>query len=86
MPNNNDTGSNSSIILKKFNNNNTLVKNKKTTTEWTTLGGKLYTKKQGKVKFKLQLLCLNKTVEFKLHVDETTVQYDASYDMTIGKD
>jgi hypothetical protein len=40
-----DTGSSSYIILKKFINKNTLVKNKKTTTEWTTLGGKLYTKK-----------------------------------------
>jgi hypothetical protein len=44
-----NTGSSSSIILKKFINNNTLVKNKKTTAEWTTLGGKFYTKKQGTV-------------------------------------
>jgi hypothetical protein len=49
------------------------VKNKKTTAEWTTLGGKLYTKKQGTVKFKLPGFFLNKTVEFKVHVDETTV-------------
>jgi hypothetical protein len=51
-----DTGSSSSIILKKFIKKNTLVKNKKTTSEWTTLGGKFYTKKQGTVKFKLMNL------------------------------
>jgi predicted aspartyl protease len=78
-----DTGSSSSIILKKFINNNTLVKNKKTTTEWTTLGGKFYTKNQGTVKFKIPEFFLNKTVEFKVHVDETIVQADASYDMII---
>jgi hypothetical protein len=62
------------------------VKNKKTTTEWTVLGGKFYTKKQGTVRFKLPELFLNKTIEFKLHVDETTVQANASYDMIIGRD
>jgi hypothetical protein len=40
------------------------VKNKKTTTEWTTLGGKLYTKKQGTVKFKLTEFFLNKKLSF----------------------
>jgi hypothetical protein len=63
-----------------------LAKNKKTTTEWTTLGGKFYTKKQGTVKFKLPEFFLNKTVEFKVHVDETTVQANAAYDMIIGRD
>jgi hypothetical protein len=48
--------------------------NKNTTTEWTTLGGKVYTKKQVTVKFKLPEFFLNKTIEFKVHVDETTVQ------------
>jgi hypothetical protein len=48
-----DIGTSSSIILKKFINNNNLVKNKETTTEWTTLGGKFYTNKQGTVRFKL---------------------------------
>jgi hypothetical protein len=62
------------------------VKNKKTTTEWTTLGGKVYSKKQGTVKFKLPELFLNKTIEFKLHVDETTVHANASYDMITGRD
>jgi hypothetical protein len=83
-----DTGSSSSIILKKFINKNTLFKNKKTNSEWTTLGGKFYTKKQGTVKFKLPELFLNETVEFKVHVDEdeTTVQAYASYDMIIGRD
>jgi hypothetical protein len=46
-----------------------LTKNKRTTAEWTTFGGKFYTKKQGTVKFKLPELFLNKTVEFKVHVD-----------------
>jgi hypothetical protein len=62
------------------------VKNKRTTTEWTTLGGKFYTKKQGTVKFKLPEFLLNKTVEFKVHIDETNVQADASYDIVIGRD
>jgi hypothetical protein len=48
-----DTGSSSSIILKKFIKKSTLVKNKRTTAEWTTLGGKFYTKKQETVKCKL---------------------------------
>jgi hypothetical protein len=68
-----DTGSSSSIILKKFINKNTLVQNKRTTIEWTTLGGKLYTKKQGSAKFKLPEFFLNKSVEFKVSIYETTV-------------
>jgi hypothetical protein len=54
-----DAGSSSSIALKKFINKNVLVKKSKTTTEWTSLGGKLYTKKQGTVKFKLPEFFLN---------------------------
>jgi hypothetical protein len=50
------------------------------------LGGKLYTKKQGTVKFKLPELFLNKTIEFKVHVDETNVHANAAYDMNIGRD
>jgi hypothetical protein len=52
----------------------------------TTLGGKLYTKKEGTVKFKLPEFFLNEKVEFKVHVDNTTVQDDASYGMIIGRD
>jgi hypothetical protein len=63
-----------------------LAKNSRKTTEWTTLGGKLYTKKKGIVKFKLPELFLNKTIEFKVHVDETTVHANAAYDMMIGRD
>jgi predicted aspartyl protease len=76
-----DTGSSSYIILNKFIKKSTLLENKRTTAEWTTLGGKFYTKKQGTVKFKLPEFFLNKTVEFKVHVDETTVQADAYYDL-----
>jgi hypothetical protein len=79
-------GSSSSIILKKFINKNTLVKDKKTTTEWTTLGGKLCTKKQGTAKFKVPEFFLNKPIEYKLHVDGTIVHANASYDMIIGRD
>jgi predicted aspartyl protease len=57
-----DTGSSSSIILKKCINKSVLVKNSRTTTEWTTLGEKLYTKKQGTVKFKLPEFFLNKPI------------------------
>jgi hypothetical protein len=39
-----------------------LVNNSRTTTEWTTLGWKFYTKKQGTVKFKLPEFFLNKTI------------------------
>jgi hypothetical protein len=42
-----DTGSSSTIILKKSINNNLIVKDGKTATEWTTLGGKFFTKKKG---------------------------------------
>jgi hypothetical protein len=80
-----DTCSSSSIILKRFINKNALVKDKKTTNEWTTLGGKLYTNEQGTVKFKLPEFFLKKTIEFKLHVEETTVSND-SYAMIIGRD
>jgi hypothetical protein len=38
------------------------------------------------VKFKLPEFFLNKTIEFKVHVDETTVHANASYDMIIGRD
>jgi uncharacterized DUF497 family protein len=49
------------------------------------LRGNLYTKKQGTVKFKLPEFFLNKTIEFKVHVDETTVHANAAYDMIIGR-
>jgi hypothetical protein len=78
-----DTGSSSSIILKKFINKSLLVKKSRTNTEWTNLGGKLYRKKQGKVKFKLPGFCFNKTIELKVHVDETNAHANASYDMII---
>jgi hypothetical protein len=38
------------------------------------------------MKFKLPELFLNKTIEFKVHVDETTVHANASYEMIIGRD
>jgi hypothetical protein len=50
------------------------------------LRGKFYTKKQGTVKFKLPELFLNKTNEFKVHVDETTIHANAAYGMIIGRD
>jgi predicted aspartyl protease len=81
-----DTGRGSSIIFKKNIYKSLLVKNSRTTTEWTTLRGKFYTKKQGTMKFKLPEFFLNKTIEFKVHVDETTVHENASYDMIIGRD
>jgi hypothetical protein len=62
-----------------------LVKNLRTTTAWTTLGGKLYTKKQGTEKFKLPEFFLKKTIEFKVHVEETTVHANAAYNMIIGR-
>jgi hypothetical protein len=56
------------------------------TKEWTTLGGKFYTKRQGTFKFKLPEFFFNKTVELKVYVYETTVQADAYYDMNTGRD
>jgi hypothetical protein len=38
------------------------------------------------VTFKLPEFFLNKTIEFKVHVDETTVHANASYAMIIGRD
>jgi hypothetical protein len=38
------------------------------------------------MKIKLSEFFLNKTIEFKVHVDETTVRANASYDMIIGRD
>jgi hypothetical protein len=46
----------------------------------------LYAKKEGTVRFKLPAFFLNKTVEFKVHVDETTVHANAYYDMIQGRD
>jgi predicted aspartyl protease len=81
-----DTGGSSTIILKKFINKSVLVKNSRTTTEWTTLGRKFYTKKQGTVTFKLPEFFLNKTIEFKVHVKETTAHASAADGMIIGRD
>jgi hypothetical protein len=81
-----DTCSNSSTTLKKFINKIVLVKNSRTTTELTTFGRKLYTKKQGTVKFKIPAFFLNKTIEYKAHLDETTVDANAAYDMILGGD
>jgi hypothetical protein len=81
-----DTGSSISIILKTFINKSLLVKISRTTTESTTLGGEIYTKKQGTVTLKLPEFFLNKTIEFKVHVDETIAPANAAYDMIIGRD
>jgi hypothetical protein len=48
-----DTGRTSSIIYFFKINKSLLVKNSRSTTEWTTLGGKFYTKTQGTVNIKL---------------------------------
>jgi hypothetical protein len=50
------------------------------------LRGKLYTKKQGTVTFKLPEFFLNRTIEFKVHLDETTVHENGTYGMIIGRD
>jgi hypothetical protein len=50
------------------------------------LEGKFYKKKKGTVESKLPEFFLNKTIEFKVHVDETTVHDNAVYDMIIGID
>jgi hypothetical protein len=49
-------------------------------------GGGLYTKKQGTVKFELPEFFLNKAIEFKVHVDETTVHDNTVYGMIKGID
>jgi hypothetical protein len=38
------------------------------------------------MKFKLPELFLNKTIELKVHVDETNVHANSSYGMMIGRD
>jgi hypothetical protein len=43
-------------------------------------------KQQCTVAFKLPEFYSNKTIEFKVHVDETTVNDNATYDMIIGRD
>jgi hypothetical protein len=80
------TGSSSSIILKKFINKHLSVKKSRTATEWITLGEKFYTKKQVTVMFKLPELFLNKTIEYKVHVDETSLPANAAYGMIMGQD
>jgi hypothetical protein len=45
-----------------------------------------FQQKQGLVKFKLPEFSLNKTIEFKVHVDETTVHDNAAYYMIIDRD
>jgi hypothetical protein len=72
--------------LKKFINKKVLVKNSRTSTEWTTLGGGVYTKKQGTVRFKFPEFFLNKTIEFKVHVEKTTVHANAAYCMIMCRD
>jgi hypothetical protein len=48
------------------------------------LRGEIYTKKQGTMKFKLPEIFLNKIIEFKVHVYDTTVHANASHDMIMG--
>jgi hypothetical protein len=43
-------------------------------------------KKQGIVNFKLPIFFLNKKIESKVHVDETTLHADTSYDKITGRD
>jgi hypothetical protein len=62
----------STIVLKYFINQNLIVEDRKSITELTTLGGTFFTNKKGTVNFKLPVFFVNKAVEYKEHVDDTT--------------
>jgi hypothetical protein len=66
-------GSSSSIILKKFIDKQILIKNSKSTTKWTTFGVSYLQRKHALQSLSCLIFFLKKTVEYKVHVYETTV-------------
>ena len=79
-----DTGTTSSLVLGRLTKR---LHNKQTnTTQWRTKAGIFKTNKTCKVQFVLPEFDLNKIIEWKMHVDDSTAASASNYDMIIGTD
>ena len=83
-----DTGTTSTILLKKFilpETREYRVKSKSGMT-WKTLRGNFQTRHIAHVKFRLPEFSHQRTIHWKVHVDEHTDPEHARYDMIVGTD
>ena len=67
-----DTGTTKSIILDTQLPINTKIFKSKKPIIWQTLGGSLTTNKLAEINFKIPELSINKTITWKLHIDEVS--------------
>ena len=79
-----DTGTTSTIVLKSF--VTKMSRYRHSTTKWRTMGGTFVTNKKSRIEFKLPEFSHSKTITWNVHVDETTNNETAHYDMVIGTD
>ena len=79
-----DTGSTSTIVLRKFAKN--ILPQTIKTVQWNTMDGQFNTKRKAPINVKLPEFSTNKTITWIAHVDETTSQNKAMFDLIIGLD
>jgi RNase H-like domain found in reverse transcriptase/Reverse transcriptase (RNA-dependent DNA polymerase)/Integrase zinc binding domain len=79
-----DTGSTSTIVLRKFAKN--ILPQATKTVQWNTMGGQFNTTRKAPINLKLPEFSTNKTITWIAHVDETTNQNKAMFDLIIGLD
>jgi len=78
-----DTGTTSSLVLGRLTKKLRMTQSNKST-KWNTKAGIFETNKTCKVQFILPEFDQNKVIEWKMHVDDSTA--DFNYDMIIGTD
>ena len=81
-----DTGTTSTILLREFVKKGRAGGYSGQKTLWKTMGGNFTTKKKALVDFRFPELNTDKKVTWVCHVDETTKEEHALYDMIIGMD
>ena len=81
-----DTGTTSTILLREFFKKGRAGGYSGQETLWKTMGGNFTTKKKALVDFRFPELNTDKKVTWVCHVDETTKEEHALYDMIIGMD
>ena len=81
-----DTGTTGTMILRQYVSPKCAMGYKGKPINWTTLGGTFQSKRKAILEFKFPEFSLNKTIQWKCHVDDTTDHKKAQYDMIIGTD
>ena len=81
-----DTGTSSTLLLREFVKQGSAKGYKGHTTSWMTLGGTFHTNQKAMIDFQFPEFSTDKTVHWKVHVDQITDPSKAAFDMIIGMD